>query len=162
VEVGVAPEKISRVVRNAVAASGRGEIHAVRGATVVDDSYNSNPAALSSSLRSARSLPGERHWAILGDMLELGDDAGTFHRDAGVEAVKLGFSLVLGVGELSRSLVQGAVEAGGEAYWYASAADAARAAEDRLRPEDVVLVKASRGIGLDAVVRRLLNQEEAG
>jgi UDP-N-acetylmuramoyl-tripeptide--D-alanyl-D-alanine ligase len=162
VEVGVSPDRISRVVEEAVPAGGRGEIHHVRGATVVDDSYNSNPEALSSSLRSARSLPGERHWAILGDMLELGDETESFHRAAGVEAVKLGFSLVLGVGELSRSLVEAVADAGGEAHWYASSREAARAADERLRPEDVLLVKASRGVGLDLVVRRLLDEEEGG
>ncbi len=66
-----------------------------------------------------------------------------------------GFSPVLGVGELSRELVAGA-GAGAEAHWVPDAAAAAEWAAREVREGDLVLVKASRGVGLDAVVRRLL------
>jgi len=92
---------------------------------------------------------------VLGDMLELGPRAPAFHREAGRQAAALGFSPVAGVGELARDLVAGAEEAGVAARWFAGAAAAAEWAASELRPGDLVLVKGSRGVGLEAVVARL-------
>jgi UDP-N-acetylmuramoyl-tripeptide--D-alanyl-D-alanine ligase len=124
------------------------------GAVVVDDSYNSNPSALAQALEAAAALPGERHWAVLGDMLELGEEALSFHREAGRRAVAAGFDPIYGVGELSRALVAEAAGEGAETGWWPTAAAAADALAVP-RPGDVVLVKGSRGIGLEHVVHRL-------
>jgi UDP-N-acetylmuramoyl-tripeptide--D-alanyl-D-alanine ligase len=159
VEIGVDPDEVLDAVADAVPAAGRGELHRIREATIVDDSYNSNPAALSASLRSAGALPGSRHWAVLGDMLELGEESETFHREAGAEVASRGFSPVLGVGQSSRALVETVRECGGEGHWFSSAAEAASAATAILEAGDVVLVKGSRGIGLEVVVQRLLTEE---
>ena len=67
------------------------------------------------ALASAAALPGERRIAVLGDMLELGPEGPRFHREAGERAARLGFSPVVGVGELSRELAAGAAGAGAEA-----------------------------------------------
>jgi UDP-N-acetylmuramoyl-tripeptide--D-alanyl-D-alanine ligase len=74
----------------------------------------------------------------------------------GREAAELGFSPIVAVGEEARALAEGAAAAGGEAIWRATAADAAAAAEETLAPGDVVLVKGSRGVGLDLVVESLM------
>ncbi len=68
----------------------------------------------------------------------------------------------MGVGELSRELTAGAESAGSAAVWVADAAAAADWAAEEVRPGDLVLVKASRGVGLEKVVQRLLGQREAG
>ena len=138
---------------------GRGD----RGAlTVIDDSYNSNPDALEKALAGAAQLPAARRLAVLGDMLELGPESPRFHRQGGLAAARLGFDPVAGVGELARELVAGAREGGAAAAWHPDAAAAADWAAAAVRPGDVVLVKGSRGIGLDAVVRRLLALGETG
>jgi len=145
-------------VRDVRPASMRGVVH--RGSfTVVDDSYNSNPAAVAKALEGAALLPGKRRIAILGDMRELGPEGPRFHRESGELAAKLGFSPILGVGELSRELV---AAAGADAHWVADAAAAAEWAAREVREGDLVLVKASRGVGLDAVVRRLVSASGAG
>lgn len=135
----------------------RGVFHQVAEDTVViDDCYNSNPEALRQALRSARGVTGQRHWAILGDMLELGEAAPEMHRQAGREAAKMGFSPIAGVGQLSRDLIAGAAEAGADTQWFESAKKAAEGVGTELRAGDVLLVKGSRGVGLEVVVESLL------
>jgi UDP-N-acetylmuramoyl-tripeptide--D-alanyl-D-alanine ligase len=131
------------------------------GATLVDDSYNSNPAALSQALRSAARLPAARRWAVLGEMRELGPGAPAFHRAAGEEAAGLGFAPVAAVGELARELAAGAAAAGAAAPWFPDAAAAAAWAVAELRPGDLVLVKGSRGVGLERVSDALRGRESA-
>jgi UDP-N-acetylmuramoyl-tripeptide--D-alanyl-D-alanine ligase len=121
----------------------------------VDDAYNANPDAVTRALDGARSLPGRRHWAVLGDMLELGPDAPRFHRQIGEAAAQLGFAPILAVGELARDVVQGA-GGGGSCRAFATAAEASDDAVAELRDGDVVLIKGSRGVGLDLVVQALL------
>jgi len=134
----------------------------LRGAwTLVDDSYNSNPDALGKALEAARSLPGSRWLAVLGDMLELGPAGQRFHRELGEQAARLGFASVLGVGELARELAAGAQAAGAVAGWRPDAAAAAEWAAAEVRAGDVLLVKGSRGVQLDLAVRRLLDETDS-
>jgi UDP-N-acetylmuramoyl-tripeptide--D-alanyl-D-alanine ligase len=159
--LGLPLEEIAAAVRGVKPASMRGVVHRTQGGVLlIDDSYNSNPDAVDKALESAAALSGERRVAVLGDMLELGPEGPRFHREAGERAARLGFSPVVGVGELSRELVAGAEGAGAEAVWLPDAAAAADWAAGEVRRGDVALVKGSRGIGLDKVVRRL--SDEAG
>ncbi|HXT22358.1 MAG TPA: UDP-N-acetylmuramoyl-tripeptide--D-alanyl-D-alanine ligase [Thermoanaerobaculia bacterium] len=157
---------LGAIVEAAAAAApvgGRGAVRTLpSGATLVDDSYNSNPVALRRALESARALPGKRHWAVLGDMLELGPEAARFHREEGEAAARLGFAPVVGVGTLSRALVDGAAAGGVEAPWFATAAEAAPWARAQLAAGDVVLVKGSRGVHLEQVVAALSGEAEVG
>lgn len=155
--LGLSLEEIAAAVRGAKPASMRGVVHrAPGGFLLIDDSYNSNPDAVDKALASAAALPGERRVAVLGDMLELGPEGPRFHREAGERAARLGFSPVVAVGELSRELAAGARGAGVEAVWLSDAAAAAEWAAGEIHGGDVVLVKGSRGVKLDQVVRRLL------
>ncbi|HEV8629562.1 MAG TPA: UDP-N-acetylmuramoyl-tripeptide--D-alanyl-D-alanine ligase, partial [Thermoanaerobaculia bacterium] len=158
--------ELGALVEAATAAApvgGRGAVTALPlGATLVDDSYNSNPVALRKALESARALPGRRHWAVLGDMLELGPEAPAFHRAEGEAAARLGFSPVVGVGELAQHLVAGAAAAGAATEWFAGADEAAAWAPAQLAAGDVVLVKGSRGIHLEKVVGELQAAADEG
>jgi UDP-N-acetylmuramoyl-tripeptide--D-alanyl-D-alanine ligase len=156
--LGVPLEEIAAAVRDVRPAAMRGVVHRAAGFTLIDDSYNSNPDALGKALEGAAVLPGERRVAVLGDMRELGPEGPRFHREAGERAARLGFSPVAGVGELARELARGAETAGAAAVWLPDAAAAADWAAGEVRPGDLVLVKASRGVGLEIVVQRLLGQ----
>ncbi len=161
-ELGVPPKEVAAAAAEIAPAARRGVVHRLAGdVVIVDESYNSNPDACRQALAAARGLPARRRWAVLGDMLELGPEAAGFHREVGAYAARLGFSPVFGVGELARDLVAGAAAAGVESGWYADAA-AAEALAGRLQPGDLVLVKGSRGVGLERVVARLLAAEGAG
>lgn len=142
-------------------AAGRGEVYRLAGGvTLVDDTYNSNPDAVEKALESARELAGARWVAVLGDMLELGPEAAAYHRRVGARAAALGFDPIVGVGELARALLAGAAGRGAAgrgvtASHFGDAAQAAMGLPAAVRPGDVVLVKGSRGVGLEAVVRAL-------
>jgi UDP-N-acetylmuramoyl-tripeptide--D-alanyl-D-alanine ligase len=162
-QLGVEPGEIATAVRTMQPATMRGEVHRLAGgATLVDDAYNSNPEALQLALESASELPGERHWAVLGDMLELGERGPEFHREAGRQAAELGFSPVIGVGPLAHGLVEAAGAAGAEIDWFETAEAAMAALPERVGSGDVILVKGSRGIQLDRVVDALRAQGEQG
>jgi UDP-N-acetylmuramoyl-tripeptide--D-alanyl-D-alanine ligase len=161
--LGLPLAEIAEAVRGVEPAAMRGIVHrAESGFTLVDDSYNSNPDALGKALEGAAVLPAERRVAILGDMRELGPTGPGFHRESGERAARLGFSPVVAVGELSRELAAGAEAAGADAVWLPDAAAAADWAAGEVRPGDLVIVKASRGVGLDRVVRRLLGDSGSG
>ncbi len=160
--LGLGVGEIAEAARSLAPAPGRGAVTRLpNGATLVDDSYNSNPEAVERALEAVRRLSGRRHWAVLGDMLELGQEAPEFHRRAGETAARLGFDPVFGVGPEARELVAAAEDAGADGRWFRDTAAAADAACAEVRDGDVVLVKGSRGIALDVVVRRMLAAGEA-
>ncbi len=161
--LGLSLDEIAAAVRGVEPASMRGVVHRAEGGfLLIDDSYNSNPDALGKALASAAAYPAERRVAVLGDMRELGPEGPRFHRESGERAAALGFSPVAGVGELSRELVAGAREAGAEGVWLPDAEAAAEWAAGAVRRGDAVLVKGSRGVGLDRVVRKLLGTADGG
>lgn len=164
-ELGVGAGDVRPALAAARPEGHRGMVHSLEGdGLLVDDAYNSNPDALARALQGAAELPGAaggRRLAILGDMLELGSGGPRFHREAGARAARLGFAPVAGVGEHSRELVAGAREAGAEAEWLPDAAAGAEWAVRAVRPGDLVLVKGSRGVGLERVVQELLEARGA-
>ncbi len=124
------------------------------GWTVVDDSYNANPASMRAALETSALLAGAtgRRLALLGTMAELGDFAPDAHREVGDLARGLGF-MVVGVGEHSDHL------AGEVAFDAGSGAKRLRELAGEFAPGDVILVKASRAVGLDAAVPLLISEE---
>jgi UDP-N-acetylmuramoyl-tripeptide--D-alanyl-D-alanine ligase len=127
------------------------------GITVLDDTYNANPASLAASLGVLEAGEAAHRFAILGDMLELGEDGARLHREAGKCAGFL--DGLITVGDLGREIGRGAVEAGLDAGRVQEAASGESAAA-MLLPElgkgDVVLVKGSRGMRLETAVAQLL------
>jgi UDP-N-acetylmuramoyl-tripeptide--D-alanyl-D-alanine ligase len=130
------------------------------GVTLIDDSYNSSPSALKRSLEVVGSAQGSaRKVAVLGEMLELGEHAERLHAECGraVQQAKLDLLIAVG-GRAARVLGDAAIEAGLSAAATIVVDDRAAAETEviaRVRPGDLVLIKGSRGIGLDAVVERL-------
>jgi UDP-N-acetylmuramoyl-tripeptide--D-alanyl-D-alanine ligase len=160
--LGVSLAEIASAVGTVRPAAHRGVVHrARRGFTLVDDSYNSNPDALGKALAGAAQLGGRRRVAILGAMLELGPEGPRFHREAGELAARLGFTPIVGVGEAARDLVAGAASAGAVGLWLSDAAAAVEWAEREIADSDLVLVKGSRGVGLERVVERLLGERSS-
>ncbi len=154
-DLDAAAEAISRVEP----VSGRGRVLRLsHNVTVVDDTYNSNPAALSSVLRTLGASPAAgRKVLVMGDMLELGPDETSYHRDAGRQAASAGVQVLVGVGPLSRAAVETARKSGvAEVHHEPDAASAGREMPRRVMPGDLVVVKGSRGIHLEQVVDALV------
>jgi UDP-N-acetylmuramoyl-tripeptide--D-alanyl-D-alanine ligase len=124
------------------------------GFLVVNDAYNANPDSMAAALRTLASLrrPGGRLLAVLGDMLELGAGAPAEHRAIGALAAELGVDALIAVGGHSADIAAGY----GPATMLAPDREiATEAAAAWLRPADVVLVKASRGLALESVAGNL-------
>jgi len=139
----------------------RGTVLVSRGVTIIDDSYNSSPAALMRALDVVRSERGTyRKIAVLGEMLELGEHADALHRECGAAAAAAGLALLVAVGgTAAEALAQGAVHAGmppSAVHYLDRSATAAEFVAHEVRPGDLVLVKGSRGIRTDVVVDRLM------
>ena len=136
----------------------RQQIHrTAHGLTVIDDSYNASPDAIYSSLEVLGGIPG-RHVAVLADMLELGAIEKKAHEEVGLCAARGGVSLLVTVGERARWIAAGA-----RSYAAPPACHSFRTNEEalaflraHLQPGDVVLVKGSRGMHTDEIVKGLL------
>jgi UDP-N-acetylmuramoyl-tripeptide--D-alanyl-D-alanine ligase len=161
IELGVPLEEIASRAASLKPAAHRGELLRLPGGiTVVDDSYNSSPSALARALETIASAEGSaRKAAVLGEMLELGEHAARLHAESGRLAASAGLHWLIAVGEeAAREMADAAVAAGmpSQAVTYVRTRDeAARAALERARPGDLILVKGSRGIGTDLVVEQL-------
>ena len=131
------------------------------GVTVVNDSYNANPESVRAAIDALVAMSGgRRSWVVLGEMLELGAASTARHEEMGRLARSSGVERVVAVGEGARGVHTGALAAGAadgeESLLVPDVAAAVAVLEAQLRPGDVVLVKASRGAGLDRVAEALL------
>jgi UDP-N-acetylmuramoyl-tripeptide--D-alanyl-D-alanine ligase len=116
------------------------------GGLLINDSWNANPVAMRAALANLlERADGRRTVAVLGEMAELGPDALRYHEEIGRAAGTVG--LVIGVGELARAYEPDA--------WAPTAAEAVAITRELVRPGDVVLVKGSRSVGLEAVAEAL-------
>ncbi len=149
--VGVAPSGRVEVAFS----PGRGQrLELPDGITLVDDCYNANPMSMRAALDDLiATADGSRTVAVLGDMLELGPAERQFHVELGEHARRLGIDMLVTVGELAAAIGEGF---DGEAYAVADAGEAAALVPELLEPGDVILVKASRGVGLELVAEALV------
>ncbi|MER5779632.1 UDP-N-acetylmuramoyl-tripeptide--D-alanyl-D-alanine ligase [Streptomyces sp. NPDC002039] len=139
------------------------------GVTIVNDAYNANPESMRAALRALAAMGGSaragggRTWAVLGPMAELGDASLAEHDAVGRLAVRLNVSRLVAVGGREASWLQlGAYNEGSwgeESVLVSDAQAAVDLLRSELRPGDVVLVKASRSIGLERVALALLERE---
>jgi len=162
--LGISWDGVGRGIADVKPAYHRGVVVPFRGATIYDDTYNSNPYALGRALElMAQADVTGRRIAVIGDMLELGDKELDFHRDSG-KNIPRSVDVVVGVGKRSRSLLEGAKSAGFKEdalHHFDDAESAGKFLMDFIKPGDLVLIKASRGIGLDKIVT-MLQPETAG
>lgn len=125
------------------------------GSTLIDDSYNANPASMAAALDVLAGLPGER-WFVMGDMGELGPDAATLHAQMGRKARDCGIERLYAVGPLCRA----AADAFGEGVRYFEAVETLiDALKGELNADVTVLIKASRSAKLERVVQALRAHE---
>ena len=126
----------------------RGEVVEWRGATLINDCYNSNPRALDAMVDALMAIPAERHVVVAGEMLELGADAEALHAACGRRMGEMGV-VVVGVRGAAEALVAAAKKAGAEAVFVPDAAAAGEWMFGNVRAGDAVLLKASRGVRLE-------------
>ncbi len=160
--LGPSPEDIEQGLGSFVPLKGRMEVTRTGGVTVLDDSYNANPESVASALATLGKARG-RKVAVLGDMCELGAASVSEHREAGRLAGTLGIDVVVAIGEFAAKLVEGAASAGVRlCYGFNSRGEAAAALAGLIKDGDTVLVKGSRAVGLEEIVRRIKAGLEEG
>lgn len=142
----------------------RGEVlHFKGGFTIINDSYNSNPAALLEMVETL--LDGgenaKRKIVVAGEMLELGADEKKIHAETGAKLAASAIDLLVGVRGLAQTMIDGASENGLEATKFFNDSDAAGDfLADEIKAGDLVLVKGSRGVRTERVIEKLLSRYE--
>jgi UDP-N-acetylmuramoyl-tripeptide--D-alanyl-D-alanine ligase len=138
----------------------RGQVLVVRGATIINDSYNSNPEALKSMIATLAKIPAQRRILVAGEMLELGPEAAALHAVCGKAAAQAGIQIVMGVRGNARHIVDAAQTGGAEGVFVETPEEAGAWLRDHLQPGDAVLLKASRGVRLERTLNLLAEPEK--
>ena len=159
---GMTAEEIANALKTIAPPPQRGEVlHFREGFTVVNDSYNSNPAALSGMVKT---LTDGRHDAkrlivVAGEMLELGEDEREIHRETGESLAGSGIDFLIGVRGLAKEMTESAKNAGlHETVFFDSSAEAGKFLAAEIKAGDLVLVKGSRGVRTENVIEKLLEK----
>jgi UDP-N-acetylmuramoyl-tripeptide--D-alanyl-D-alanine ligase len=158
---GAEMESICRGLESFKGVPGRFEILALQnGAYVIDDSYNANPASVREALKTMKELRGSANSAaILGDMLELGSKAGAWHHKIGRHLADTGVKTLFVMGDYSRDTAAGAMERGMAAagiFFYESPEQVRDHLQSSLKAGDWVLVKGSRKMKMERIVRMMI------
>jgi UDP-N-acetylmuramoyl-tripeptide--D-alanyl-D-alanine ligase len=154
-EAGVELDAAVAALESLTAGDKRGQVIEIDGATILNDSYNSNPEALRSMIRTLASRPAGRRILVAGEMLELGEHGPALHAACGQAAAEAGLDLVVGVGGNAGQLAAAACAGGVASLFLANAEAAGRWLKQTLQPGDVVLVKGSRGVHLERAIEPL-------
>ncbi|WP_176231253.1 glutamate ligase domain-containing protein [Candidatus Hakubella thermalkaliphila] len=152
-------EEIKGGLQGAQLSDMRMEMVRVDGIRIINDAYNANPMSMKAALKTLSHMGKRaRTIALLGDMLELGEKTVYYHREIGREVVEQKIDFLIAMGELSKYIYEAALEAGLEqkrALLVDSLEDAAKEIKKILSSGDVLLIKASRAIGLERVLERI-------
>lgn len=159
---GMPAAEIAEGLSNVETPPQRGEVMNFNGGfTVINDSYNSNPDALLSMVKTLvdGSPSAKRRIVVAGEMLELGTEGASIHRGTGEKIADVGIDVLIGVRGLARELVGGAKDGGlGDARFAEDSDAAGEMLLAEIRAGDIVLVKGSRGVRTEKVIEKLFEK----
>ena len=150
IRLGLSDEEIQQGLLSYETVGRRSSVIETGKLTLIDDCYNANPDSVKSGIDSMKNLKG-RYVAILGDMLELGDNSDQLHYGVGVHAANHGIDLLLTVGERSQTTAKAAQKLGVTAKSFMDNASLIQELPDLLKEGDVVLVKASHSMHFEEI-----------
>lgn len=157
-EAGVELDAAVKALESLTAGDKRGQVMEIGGATLLNDSYNSNPEALRSMIRTLAARPARRRILVAGEMLELGEHGPALHTACGKTAAESGLDLVVAVQGNAVHLATAACAGGVASLFLPDAEAAGEWLKQNLRKGDVVLVKGSRGVRLERAIAAVKNQ----
>jgi UDP-N-acetylmuramoyl-tripeptide--D-alanyl-D-alanine ligase len=160
-EAGVDLDAAVAALETLTAGDKRGEVLEVKGATILNDCYNSNPEALRSMIRTLAARPARRRILVAGEMLEMGEQGPALHAACGRAAAEAGLDLVVGVGGNAEHLAAAACAGGIAALFLPNAEAAGHWLKQNLRKGDVALIKGSRGVHLERAIEALKSKAKA-
>lgn len=160
--LGIRPEEAIAGLEGAELTAKRLNIRGRDGIKVIDDTYNAAPESMRSAINTLQATKGLRKVAILSDMKELGPESERFHREVGAYAGEHNVDFLVTVGSDARFIGEGAVDALGaeNVKHYASKEDFMKELHQFIRPGDVVLVKGSRSMEMEKVVKKIFEDKE--
>lgn len=159
---GISPEKAAEGLAEYEPIAMRGQIKTVNGITWIDDTYNASPDSMKSGAQVMLSLEGKRHIAVFADVLELGEASEQLHREVGAYLAKLTeqgrtTDILVTVGTQAAFIADEAKKQGiKQAVSFASNAEATEFLKQTLTAGDVVLVKGSRGMHTEEIVKAFI------
>ncbi len=161
----LAPEQILESLRHLQQAEMRGQIlESRKGFAIIDDSYNSNPNALKAMVQTLAEVPGfRRKILVAGEMLELGKESGKLHFACGEWAARCGIDVLVAVRGNAREIAAGALATGisaDQVHFFENVPAATDFILNLVRSGDLILIKASRGVRADKIVKALCNYAE--
>jgi len=160
--LGLSDEQIAEGIKNLKPMFGRSEV--LHGKyTIVQDCYNANPDSMEKAIEFVSSVKGsEKHVLVLGDMLELGESSSKDHANAGRQAMESGADYICFIGDEMKAGFEEAQKVSGKAVlkYYAgksdeTIADAVNEIKEFAVPGDIILIKGSRGMGLERITKLL-------
>lgn len=149
---GIAPERLREAVRDIAPGKMRGERTEFNGITILNDCYNSNPAAARSMIDVLRETPAKRRIAVLGEMLELGNGTEPLHRELGRYVAESGLHVLIAIRGAARFMADEAGKAGmsgSAAYFFDDPEAAGEFLRDFAREGDAILFKGSRSVHVE-------------
>ncbi|MDQ6787076.1 MAG: UDP-N-acetylmuramoyl-tripeptide--D-alanyl-D-alanine ligase [Acidobacteriota bacterium] len=159
---GMSAQEIAGALRTVAPLPQRGEVlHFAEGFTVINDSYNSNPAALLGMVETLTSggKSAKRKIVVAGEMLELGKNEKKIHRETGARLAASGIDFLIGVRGLAKDLTDSAKENSlSETKFFETSVEAGEFLASEIKAGDLVLIKGSRGVRTERVVEKLLEK----
>lgn len=153
-ELGLNGEEIKAGIEALVPVTGRNNMIETENFLIIDDCYNANPVSTKASL-DVLSSADTRKVAILGDMFELGENEKQLHYEVGQHAAEKGIDLCICIGALSKNTAQGASTGNGTVLHFKTKIDFLAQANNLLKKEDTILVKASHGMEFPEIIEKL-------
>lgn len=157
--LGITWQEIREGLMNVDYSSLRWDVQVQNGITIINDAYNANPLSMEASISAAKDMKGKRLVLALGAMLELGEEEESAHLQLGEYVSGQGVALLITVGEIARLIAKGAREKGMPEDQIVECENNQVASEilsKYLQEGDVLLVKGSRGLKMEEIVRALL------
>jgi len=159
--------EISNALRDIVMPPGRMRLLlGIKNTFLIDDSYNASPSAMKAALETLSHVAiignGERY-AVLGDMLELGQQTENSHREVGLRVAELGIDFLITAGEAMKGAAAAAKEAGMPENSIASfntAEEAGKFLQEKIQTGDVALIKGSRAMHMERIVKEVMVEPE--
>jgi len=151
---GISPAQIAEALPSLEPADKRGQVLHFGNITVINDCYNSSPKALIAAAETLSLMPGKRHIAVAGEMLELGPAGEPLHRECGRFMAEKKLDFLLGVRGLAEHMVEAARDAGMQSAFVETPEEAGEWLAREARDGDVILFKASRGVKLERALER--------
>jgi len=156
--LGVSMEEAAKGLSKMILTEKRLSIKGKDGIKVIDDTYNASPPAVKAAIDVLIATRGMRKVAVLGDMLGLGEGSEKYHEEVGEYAAKCGVDLVIGIGEETKFIAEAAEKSLGknQVKYFETKDEFFKKMGTIIARGDVILVKGSRGMAMEQVVKKIL------